>query len=44
MLYTLLAYSNLLPPQKTDLICLDLTDFEHFTTASAHDRVQQLPS
>jgi hypothetical protein len=46
MLYTILnlKLSLLLAAQNNDLLCLDLTDFEHFNTEYAQDRLQQLPN
>jgi len=46
MLYTTTAFTPFLSlvAQNNDLLCLDLTDFEHFTTEYAQDRLQQLPN
>lgn len=46
MLYTLQQYTTSFAynTQKTNLLTLDLTDFEHFSTDHAHDQLQQLPN
>jgi hypothetical protein len=42
LLTTLL--SHFLVTQNSDLLCIDLTDFEHFQTELAQDRLQSLPN
>lgn len=42
LLTTLLPH--FLVTQNSDLLCIDLTDFEHFQTELAQDRLQSLPN
>lgn len=45
MFFTLLTTNfSFLAAQANDILCLDLTDFEHFNTEYAQDRLQQLPN
>lgn len=46
MLYTTIQTNTYLTSSthKNDITCLDITDFEHFTTEYAHDRLHSLPN
>lgn len=46
MLYTTIQTNTYLTSSihKSDLTCLNLTDFEHFTTEYAHDQLYSLPN
>lgn len=46
MLYTLLQTTQALSftTQSSEILSLDVVDFEHFTTQYAQDRLQQLPN
>lgn len=46
MFYTLLHNAPALPSsiQSSEILSLDVADFEHFTTQYAQDRLQQLPN